>query len=374
MIMIRKLLITSLLITCTPIALACTNITTKASDNAVVVGRTLEFGPDLNSQIIISPAGRTFSNKAPNGKPSLSWKSKYGSAYLNGFGIDMAVDGMNEVGLSIGALYLPGYTEYAPATDANVKNGIPYFQLGNWILSQFKDVNEVKKALKDITVFNQPINLPGHPNVTFPLHTIVTDRDGHSIVIEFANGKMQVYDNPLGILTNSPTFDWQINNLKNYVNLSPYSPKPITVDGFTYSSTGQGSGMLGLPGDTTPPSRFVRMAMLTQTAQPVETAQDAVVLSNHILSNVFIPAGFVRGEKGTQEVEITQWMVIKDLKNNVLYFNHYANPTLQSIDLKQLDLTEKGKMKWLPVAISAPLAVEVTDKLKEKDNSNKLVR
>ncbi len=189
------------------IAYACTNISVTADDGSVVIGRTLEFGPSLQSEIITSPRGAEFTNIAPNGKQSLSWTAKHGYVFLNFFKQDHAVDGMNEKGLSMGFLYLPGYTTYTEATDENVKNGIPYYQLGDWILSQFETTDEVKSGLKNLIVFNQELDVPGQGKVSFPLHVVVNDAKGKSIVIEFNGGKMQVYENPLGILTNGPTFD-----------------------------------------------------------------------------------------------------------------------------------------------------------------------
>lgn len=367
--MYKKFFISFIL--CFNLAYACTNISVKTADDSVIIGRTLEFGPSLESEIITSPKGKTFTNTAPNGKQSLSWTAKYGYVFLNFFKQDHAVDGMNEKGLSMGFLYLPGYTEYPQATDENVKNGIPYFQLGDWILSQFESTEAVKEAVKDLPVFGQELDVPGQGKVSFPIHVVVNDAQGKSIVIEFNRGQMQVYDNPLGILTNGPTFDWQLNNLKNYVNLTPYAVDPIKVDGITYSATGQGAGMFGLPGDTTPPSRFVKMAFLQTTALPVQTAEKGVVLAEHIIDNVFIPNGMVREAKGQSGTEITQWTVFKDLAHLKLYFKSYDYPTLQKIDLKELDFSENAPTLRMPVTHPVELAVNATQKLKNESKKDR---
>lgn len=343
-------------------ATACTNIMIQSKDDAIVVGRTLEFGPSLQSQVVSSPKGKTFSNTTPDGKQSQSWKAKYGYVYLNFFGQDHALDGMNDQGLSVGFLYLPGYTKYPKVKSSDLKNAIPYFQLGDWVLSQFKTADEARRALADLQVFDQPLTIDGEER-SFPLHLVINDAEGKSVVIEFHNGQKQIYDNPLGILTNSPTFDWQLANLKNYVNLSPYAVNPIKIDGMTYSATGEGAGMVGLPGDTTPPSRFVKMAFLQKSAFPVENAEKAVVLSEHIINNVFIPNGMVRNAKGTPGTETTQWTVFKDLKNGKLYFKSYHYPTLQLIDMASLNLTEGAKVVRIPVNHPAPLAQDVTKKM-----------
>lgn len=342
---------------------ACTNIMVQSKDNAVIVARTLEFGPSLNSEIVTSPKGKVFANTRLDGRQSRSWTAKYGFVYLNFFGQDHAVDGMNEQGLSIGFLYLPGYTQYPKVSEADVKNAIPYFQLGDWVLSQFKTTEQARAALEDLKVFDQKLTIEGK-KLSFPLHLVINDSQGKSIVVEFNRGKKQIYENPLGILTNAPSFDWQLNNLKNYANLSPYAVEPIKIDGMTYSATGQGAGMVGLPGDSTPPSRFVKMAFLQKSALPVADAEKAVVLSEYIIDNVFIPNGMVRNAKGTPGTETTQWTVFKDLKNAKLYFKSYLFPTLRVIDIKKLNLNEGAQVVRIPVSHPAPLAQDVTEAMK----------
>lgn len=361
--MLARIAVVLMLLTVFNFANACTNIMIQAKDNAIVVGRTLEFGPSLKSEIVTSPKGQTFSNTTADGKSSQSWTAKYGFVYLNFFGQDHTLDGMNDQGLSVGLLYLPGYTKYPKVSEEELKNAIPYFQLGDWILSQFKTTEEVRSALADLTVFDQTLNIEGQEH-SFPLHLVINDAQGKSIVVEFNEGEKQIYENPLGILTNSPTFDWQLTNLKNYANLSPYAVEPIEINGMIYSATGQGAGMVGLPGDSTPPSRFVKMAFLQQTALPVDNAENAVILSQQIIDNVFIPNGMVRNAKGTSGTETTQWTVFKDLKNSKLYFKSYNFPALQVVDMKALNLNEGAKIVRIPVSYPLPLAKDVTKEMK----------
>ena len=105
-----------------------------------------------------------------------------------------------------------------------------------------------------------PTILKGWPPQAQPFHYVVYDAAGASIAIEPIGGKLKIYDNPLGVMTNSPTFDWHMTNLRNYIALNPRNVPPLKIDGMTFRQFGEGSGMLGLPGDTTPPSRFVRAA------------------------------------------------------------------------------------------------------------------
>ena len=217
---------------CATSSYACTNITIKAKDGTVMVGRTQEFGADLHSRVMSSARGRVFNTTAPDGKAGLSWRAKYGYVLLDFFGQGRPIDGINEKGLSFGYLYLPGYTQYQTVPKGKDNSALNYAYFGDWLLSNFDSVAQVKASLNSINVFAQPVTMGSFTNMIFPLHAIITDDSGKSIVVEFKNGAMQVYDNKLGVLTNSPTFDWQETNLKNYANLSPYSPKKNTITHF----------------------------------------------------------------------------------------------------------------------------------------------
>ncbi|STX27852.1 Choloylglycine hydrolase [Legionella beliardensis] len=332
---------------------ACTNIQIKAQDNSLIVGRTLEFGPDLKSRIMSSPPTKLFKTTREDGSPTMSWTAKYGYLFADFFATGQALDGMNDQGLSFGYLYLPGYTTYPTVNAEHNNRAIPYTFLGDWILGNFSSVDEVKKALPTIYIFATPITVSGNAAV-LPAHAIVTEKTGKSLVIEFINGQVKTYNNRLGILTNAPTFGWHITNLQNYANLSPYAPTAFKHDGIVYSGTGQGSGLVGLPGDPTPPSRFIKMAMLQQTAMPVPDALSALILSEHILNNVDVPFGLIRGTKGTPNTEDnldkTQWTVFKDLTHGIFYFKSYTNPTLQKIDMKKIDWSPQAKQLILPIA------------------------
>ena len=135
------------------------------------------------------------------------------------------------------------------------------------MLGNFATVDEVKAAVGDVVVWGEMVPQLGS---FAPLHYSVHDAGGKSIVIEYVDGKLHVYDNAVGVLTNSPTYEWHIQNLRNYVNLTAENAKPVKIGNVTYAGTGQGSGLHGLPGDPTPPSRFV---MAAATAYLVEQAE-----------------------------------------------------------------------------------------------------
>ena len=199
-------------------ALACTSFVLKAADGAAVYGRTMEWGAfDLNSRLVIVPRGHEFTGHTPDGKTGLPWKGKYGVVALDALERDILTDGMNEKGLVVGVLYLPGFAEYQPYDPETSDRSMGPSDLASFLLTQFATVDEVRGGLEDVRVV--PIPEPALGGITPPLHWMVVDQSGKTIVIEYLKGQLHVYDNPLRALTNSPSFDWHMTNLRNYINL-----------------------------------------------------------------------------------------------------------------------------------------------------------
>lgn len=327
---------------------ACTDIRIIAQDGTVLVGRTLEFALDLKSNVRNSTRNRSFTEIAPNGKPGLSWKAKYGYVYLDGINVDATVDGMNEAGLSFEYLYLPGLTQYQTVPDGKENLALPNMHLGDWILSNFKNIDEVKNAINGIYVYAE--NFSQINNQSFPVHASIFDASGRGIVIEFINGKVEVSDN-IGIMTNAPAYNWHVTNLRNYLNITPFNPKPVIAQGVTYASLGQGAGLLGLPGDPSPPSRFVKMSIMLATILQSKNSVEALNYAQHVLNNVDIPLGYVReAQSGNITNESTQWTVYKDLTHKIFYYRTYSNTTLSQIDLNKINFAEGSPLFKMPIA------------------------
>lgn len=344
--------------------LACTHINLTANDGSVVVGRSMEFGPKLETDIYTVNRETKFESTTPDGKPGLHWQAKYGYLALDGFHL-FPVSGLNEQGLSFDGLYFPGFAEYQTYDANQASEAMPYYLIGDYILGNFSKITEIKNALPKLTIYAKALDHAGQ-SVVFPMHFVVTDKQGQSIAIEFTQGQLHIYDNKVGVFTNSPSYPWHITNLSNYINLSPNAPGPIVKDGVTYNATGQGAGAIGLPGDYTPPGRFVRMAYLVNTAKPVDDAIGAVNLSQHILNNVDIPYGAVRGKLGDtspDEVDSTQWIVIKDLVHHVLYFRSYTDLTLQKIDMRKFNFKQGSPTRRLTLVDDVSRVVDATQRL-----------
>jgi choloylglycine hydrolase len=140
------------------------------------------------------------------------------------------------------------------------------------MLSSFSTVEEVRAGLADVRVVN--VEDARFGGAALPFHWKVQDETGASLIIEITNGgEVEVYDGFLGVITNSPGYDWHLTNLRNYLGLSPVAALPVEIGGEVFSPFGAGAGLRGLPGDFTPPSRFVRAVALTASARPLQTGE-----------------------------------------------------------------------------------------------------
>lgn len=316
----------------------CTGIRLKAKDGAIMYARTLEFARDIASNIIIIPRNYSFTGITPlENQKGLQWKAQYAVVGTNGCGLIDIVDGVNECGMAGGLFYFPDYAHYQEITAQEAPYTIASWQLMTWILTNFATVSQVKKALPTIKVSTALFKEWG---IILPIHAVIHDPTGQSLVIEYVQGKLILYDNPLGVLTNAPAFDWHNTNLRNYITLSPFNAHPAHIAGIILSPLGQGSGMLGIPGDFTSPSRFIRAAAFSQTALDSQNADEARDTAFHILSIFTIPRGSVRQEEDRHvDYEYTQWTSACDLQNKRYYFHTYDNRQLHMVDLMKANLT-----------------------------------
>jgi len=354
-------------------AFACTGISLMAKDGAAIRGRTLEFGFPLQSNVIVVPVGKEFSAALPDGSKGLSYKTRYGIVGANAFDQTMIIDGLNDQGLSIGLFYFPGYAQYAKATEENASHALAPQDFGMWVLGNFATIDEVKRALKDTVMVGTAFpGLGSAKGMVADVHFFIQDKSGKSIAVEPRDGVLKATDAPLGVMTNAPTYDWHVTNLDNYMNLTA---KDITTDKLgpvTLNATGSGSGMLGLPGDFTPPSRFVRAALFSQAATPNANADDAVLSAFHILNQFDIPKGSViNGSVGQPTPEITEWTSVNDLKNLRWYFRTFQDQSIRMVDLKEAIKAARGEIRTIEMEQSTqPVAdVSAAEKtLKEASN------
>jgi choloylglycine hydrolase len=326
-------------------ASACTTFRIHSKDGAILIGRSMELGMPLQSAVMLVPRGYRLSATRPDQKPGTTWTAKYGFAGMNTLGVDISTDGLNEAGLSVGTLYIPGFVQYQPFPSTPGAAAVSNLELSNWLLSQFATVGEVRAALPKIAVYDVTI-APAGPQ---PLHWAIFDAQGGAIVVEYVGGQLQIHDNPLGTLTNSPNFDWQLTNLRNHVNLTNQNVDPLKLGTVEIKPLSQGSGMIGLPGDYTGPARFVRATALAWSTVPPATAEEGANAAFHVLNAVDIPIGAVAqrvpgkdGAPPTLDYEQTQWATVHDLTNRVLYFRTYGNLVIRKVDLRRIEFAGKA--------------------------------
>lgn len=323
---------------------ACTGIKLKAKDGNSVSGRTVEFGLELHPSIAFIPRKYPFVGSTPLGN-GLQYQSKYAAIGTICFDQLAIMDGINEKGLAVGAFYFPTFAGYTPTTAANQRKSLSPVDFTNWILTQFASIDELKNELSN--VFIAPTVIKNWGEAPPPFHYIVYDRDGKSLVIEPIEGKLVLYDNPIGVITNSPTFEWQMTNLRNYINLSTLNAPPLKIDNLILKPFGEGSGLHGLPGDFTPPSRFVRATIFSTFAELPKNVDEAVFQAFHILNQFDIPIGAAKTIKnGTVLTDYTQLTSVHDPIHLRYYFRTYDDQNIQMADLNAIEKDSPQAIKF----------------------------
>jgi penicillin V acylase-like amidase (Ntn superfamily) len=307
-------------------ALACTAVDIVATDKSVVAGRTMEWAFDMQWKLVSLPKGTKLTLAAPKGSglPTNEVETLYplvgiGAGVIPG---NPLVEGQNAVGLGMSGNFLPGFTTYQSVKPQD-KSYVEILNFGAWALGRFANVKELRAALQETKVWSDGSLATGP---TEPLlHFIFTDRSGDGIVVEYVNGEVQIHDNVAHVLTNAPPYPWHIENLRNYLSLSTVGVPSRQIGSVNVTAIGQGGGLVGLPGDYTPPSRFVRAAFVRHGIQQPKTGAEASEAVAHVLNTVDIPIGVAQSrlEDGSLISDYTQWVAIKDLTHNRLMIADY---------------------------------------------------
>lgn len=337
---------------------ACTGISLSARDGGRIVARTVEWAASpMQCGYVVCPRGHSHRSYTPTGLNGLEYESIYGYVGIYTEYEPFVVEGINEAGLSVGLFFFPGYGNYGAYDSAHNDKTLCDMQFVSWVLSQFSSIDQLVAGLEtvDLVTLNHKIGA---------VHWRITQPDGRMVVLEVVGGVPHIYENPLGVLTNAPGFEWHMTNLNNYVNLVPGSaPDNELNPDVTLKPLGHGSGMLGLPGDFTSPSRFVRAAFFQSTAPVPATGTDAVFQAFHILNNFDIPIGS-QHTKTTIPAGLpsgTQFTAVSDLKDMKLYYRTAWNSNIRCIDLMEinfrrvtyqshpLDVTQEQPVEYLKI-------------------------
>lgn len=319
---------------------SCTGITLNSQDGAHIVARTVEWANgESPSDYIIVPRGYEQQSVLPDGtKNGMRYDAFYGFVGLASE--DYVIEGLNEAGLSAGLFYFPKYGSYPKYDDKEKDLTISDTEFVSWILGNFSCVDDVVQALSIVRVVSTDKRAQ-------TLHWRVADKSGRQIVIEYIDGVPMVHENKLGVLTNSPEYTWHITNLNNYINLHSGGIAEHEFGNITLYPFGEGNGLLGLPGDMTPPSRFIRASFFQNSAPILKSANQAVNQAFVILEAMTIPIGaqFAQKDKVPDIPSATQWTSVTDMTNNKLYYTTMYNPIIRRFDLNNIDFINVSYQK-----------------------------
>jgi len=342
---------------------ACTSLSYTDSNGNVYFGRTLELQTELPYQVVFVPAGQDFRSEVA-GQPALEYTSQYdmlavtvpervpGGGDALGPADLKAVEGMNAQGLTFSLLAYPSVNGAQHQVD-QTQAVLSAIDVGSWALGQFGTVEEVKAALADQPILLEPLQMLG--GAVPPVHFVLHDRTGASIVIEWHEGEQTVYDNPVGVMTNGPQFSWHLTNLNNYTFLSNLDQPTATFGSFEASQPDSGIATAGLPASNTSVGRFVRAAYYSQFAEKVSDPDDAVTTLSHIMNNFDRPRGITLDARGGGEgdamdqlstdqsafsTEYTSWTTLADLERGRMYLRTYDSINYVMLDLNELSAAE----------------------------------
>ena len=310
---------------------ACTGIALKAKDGSYVQARTIEAAQmALESNYVVIPRGHSITSFTPTGRNGVTFTARYGVVGLSVVREEFIAEGINEQGLSAGLFFFPRYGSYEKYDAKYNAQTLGDLQVVAWILASFATIDEMKSALESVRI----VGLDSSAVV----HWRIGERSGRQVVMEIVDGKPHIYENKVGVITNAPGFEWHLTNLNNYVNLYPGSAPDRRLSGEELRPIGGHSGFLGLPGDATPPSRFVRAAFYVATSPQRATGFDTILQSFHLLNNFDVPIGIEHPMgKAPDLLSATQWTSAIDLTNRKVYYKTMYDNSIRCIDLASID-------------------------------------
>ena len=314
----------------------CTAITFKTKQH--YFGRNLDLEYHYDEKITITP--RNFPIKFRNEEAIKSHPAIIGMATICD-NYPLYYDAMNELGLAIAGLNFPGNACFLPQKEAYYN--IASFEFILWILSKCKNVEDAINLLKSTNITDEAFSDDFFPT---PLHFMIADKK-RSITVEPLFSGLKIYENEIGVLTNNPTFDMQLFNLNNYINLSNATPKQTFSKAFKGTIYSSGMGGLGLPGDLSSMSRFVRAAFTKQNSECLEDENSSITQFFHILSSVAFTRGTV---KVNNSPEITIYSSCLNQDRGIYYYTTYENRQISSINLYSTDLSGANLVTFTPIS------------------------
>ncbi len=303
----------------------CTAITYSTKDH--YFGRNLDLEYSYKETITITP--RNYSFQFRKVKPINHHYAIIGMAYVEE-NYPLYYDAINEKGLGMAGLNFPNNADYKEIQEG--KDNIAPFEFIPWILSQCKNLEEVKELLNTINLAQ--INFSDQLKAS-PLHWIISDKE-KSITVECVKEGLKIYDNPVGVLTNNPTFDLHMFQLNNYMNLSVEPPTNQFSKKLDLNVYSRGMGALGLPGDLSSASRFVKATFTKMNSISGDSESESISQFFHILGSVEQQRGCVH--MGEDKYEITIYSSCCNLDKGIYYYTTYENSQITGINLYKENL------------------------------------
>ena len=303
----------------------CTAITYTTNNH--YFGRNLDLEYSYKETITITPKNYEFKfRKVENIK---NHYAIIGMAYVaNNY--PLYYDAINEKGLGMAGLNFPENANYKEIEVG--KQNIAPFEFIPYVLSQCSNIEETKKLLENINIVN--INFSDELPVS-PLHWIIADKE-KSITIESVKDGLKIYDNPVGVLTNNPTFDIQLFNLNNYISLSTELPVNNFSEKLNLKTYSRGMGAMGLPGDLSSASRFVKATFTKMNSKSGDSESESISQFFHILESVYQQRGCVHMGEG--KYELTIYSSCCNMDKGIYYYTTYENNQITGIDMYKEDL------------------------------------
>ena len=303
----------------------CTAITYNTKDH--YFGRNLDLEYSYNETVTVTPRNFPFKFRTKN--TISNHYAMIGMAYVfNDY--PLYYDAINEHGLAMAGLNFPDNAFYH--AEQSDKDNIAPFEFIPWILSQCSNISEAKDLLSRINIQN--IDFSDNLKAS-PLHWIIADKE-HSITVESVKSGLNVYDNPVGVLTNNPTFDMQMFNLNNYIGLSIEPPQNNFAKDLNLKIYSRGMGALGLPGDLSSASRFVKATFTKMNSISGNLESESISQFFHILGSVEQQRGCVHMKD--DEYEITIYSSCCNLDKGIYYYKTYDNSQITGLDMHKENL------------------------------------
>lgn len=314
----------------------CTSIATKTE--AFYFGRNMDWDREFDEHIVITPRNYPFCFRNAGDLPRHYALLGMAAVEEN---YPLYADAVNEKGLCMAGLNFQGNAYYSPELRGD-KTNVASFELIPWLLGQCADVAEAKRLLADVNLAALPF-AEGLPPA--PLHWHIADRNG-SVVLEATRSGVQIYDDPVNVLTNNPPFEFHMTNLSQYLNLTVDAPENAFCKQADVQPFGKGLGSFGLPGDFSPASRFVKAAYLLLHSQCGGGEESSVSQFFHLLDSVAVVNGSIAAEEDRNYY--TTYSACMNADRGIYYYKTYFNSQLTAVRLRNENL-EASCLKEYPL-------------------------